>query len=740
MCIFAVLLFMFGSSPIFSSSTNLLFFDDFNYNSIHEMEKAGWKISGKTSNLYSQESIVGMHFKDGGPSIKRTFDLPPTFIIEIRARSPTNSRISFGLRLGNAEDVVWIDDNPNEGWLSLGIGGKWPGNSVYKGSDKLTDLRDFQIYKVYVDKGNVEVYKNDILIGSSYLSAWSQGGEFIFSSPTFWNTHQEFDYVKIYVKEQTSSSDKIVSLPASAIHGGKDTWLLEVDKQIVDVSPNETFTINVKYQIWSTPGIIRQAYFIASWTPTWPPPSGYYFPVYNGIPGNYPGVTETKTITIKAPSKPGEYVLWFVGHAHYSLSQAINSEIGERKDKTLSSKGHILVRVKQVDAPPSVIITEPSNGETFKIIDSSIKIRIRAQAIDDIGINKVEFFVNGDLIATDYDEPFETEEEFSAGTYTITIRAYDTSNQSNTENITIYVEKIDNPPTVMITTPKNGQTLIIGENSTEIEVVAEASDDYGIERVNFYVDGVYIGSDYSEPYTAKIRLYEGRHTIIAKAYDSSGKVDINGITVYVAPFSTISTSIIEPTINQTLSKKATIAFEYVVSNSTLFLKIESPYKVKDAQIIMKIPEIFEIYSYKCEGFLSGCMHLCTGTEHRWFVLREKELDENDGKLTLKFSLPENHSIKNLQLISVDLKNASGVLIYTNTDFPVTPKTILGKVYVTPNLTNYITESHNNHDEYAENAKHKMPSFRFVIGTIKNIVGNFFEFFKNLFSNIFGRPV
>ncbi len=147
-------------------------------------------------------------------------------------------------------------------------------------------------------------------------------------------------------KRINTPSDKIVGLPALAIHGGKDTWLLEVDKQVVEVNPGETFTVKVKHQIWSTPGIIRQAYFIASWTPTWPPPSGYYFPVYDGVPGNYPGVTGTKTITVKAPSKPGEYVLWFVGHAHYSLSQSINSETGERKDKIISSKGHILVRVK----------------------------------------------------------------------------------------------------------------------------------------------------------------------------------------------------------------------------------------------------------------------------------------------------------------------------------------------------------------------------------------------------------
>lgn len=530
----------------FAFSDSAIFSDDFDYSSVQEMTEAGWRVFGDTGGVYFQDSAVGTTFPGkNGPTIKRSINLPPDFVVELKVRSPSNSRISFGLSLIGVQDTVWIDDNPKEGWLYLGIGGNWPGNKVYKGSDKLTDLRDFQIFKIEVHEGNIKVYKNDVLIGSSYLSTWAQGGEFIFSSPTFWNTHQEYEYIKIYrqirqisstsststatytinfyasnggtitfdgktysdgdsdsyaegiyrakanpssgygfsawatsgglsvsdrysettqitisgdgnlaasfqpvVKFRTnppsigtiavsgtgkgtgtykneesalmeqdctncytitaispsnyvfigwdvsgslslsdstskstslivrgpgtitanfaqqipSPSERISDLPALAIHGGKDTWLLSVDRQIVEVEPGDTFSINVEYQIWSTPGTIRQAYFIASWTPSWPPPSGYYFPVYDGIPGDYPGVTGTKTLTIQAPSEPGEYVLWFVGHAHYSLEQAIATETNEKKDAILASKGHILVRVKeptppiQENQPPSAFI------------------------------------------------------------------------------------------------------------------------------------------------------------------------------------------------------------------------------------------------------------------------------------------------------------------------------------------------------------------------------------------------
>lgn len=586
-----------------------------------------------------------------------------------------------------------------------------------------------------------------------------------------------------FVKQSPSPSDKIVSLPALAIHGGKDTWLLEVDRQVVEVNLGETFTINVKYQIWSTPGIIRQAYFIASWTPTWPPPSGYYFPVYDGIPGSYPGVTGTKTITVKAPSKPGEYVLWFVGHAHYSLSQAINTETGERKDKILSSSGHILVRVKQ-DSPPSVTIIKPSNGEKFEIADTSIKIRIRAQATDDVGVSKVEFYVDGDLISTDYDEPFEIEKVFSEGSYTITVKAYDTSNQVGTDSVMIYVERVDNPPTVKIISPADGQVFTT-ENSVEIEVVAEARDDHGISKIEFYVDGAYITTDYSEPYKVITELSEGMHTITAKAYDTSGQVDTDSVTVevvivtptptpfvdvritkisggnlvpeelrrsyiavYVKNYGNVDTSckikvevygvnklskeqtlsvksgeetnvafywedlpldkykvkawlycngelrdfkekVIEigyaipsptltliptPTLTptQTQYQGATVTFEYETSTSTLSLEIDSPSQVKDAQIKIIIPQGSTIGSSECSGFLSGCTYLRAGTEHRWFVLRESGSGGKLGWLTLKLTLPEGYSIKDVKLVGINLKDVNGVPIQVDAIFPMTP--------------------------------------------------------------------
>ena len=59
--------------------------------------------------------------------------------------------------------------------------------------------------------------------------------------------------------------------------------------------------------------------------------------------------------------------------------------------------------------------------------------------------------------------------------------------------------------------------------------MAEAEDDSGIEKVEFYIDGNLVGEDTTEPYEysfRKIKLFKRfvrRHTISVIAYDNEGE-------------------------------------------------------------------------------------------------------------------------------------------------------------------------------------------------------------------------
>jgi len=75
-------------------------------------------------------------------------------------------------------------------------------------------------------------------------------------------------------------------------------------------------------------------------------------------------------------------------------------------------------------------------------------------------------------------------------------------------------------PTVEITYPPNNSSFTSG---TAINIVAEADDNEEVDNVKFYIDGVNLYDDSSEPYTYNwdtTDLTES-HTIYAKAYDTS---------------------------------------------------------------------------------------------------------------------------------------------------------------------------------------------------------------------------
>ena len=76
------------------------------------------------------------------------------------------------------------------------------------------------------------------------------------------------------------------------------------------------------------------------------------------------------------------------------------------------------------------------------------------------------------------------------------------------------------PPSVSITSPGNGTTV-----SGAITVTANATDDVGVTKVEFYLDGALQATDIISPYTWSWNsglTSNGSHTITAKAYDAAG--------------------------------------------------------------------------------------------------------------------------------------------------------------------------------------------------------------------------
>jgi chitinase len=122
-------------------------------------------------------------------------------------------------------------------------------------------------------------------------------------------------------------------------------------------------------------------------------------------------------------------------------------------------------------------------------------------------------------------------------TYYFVATAYDVfgseSPPSNEVSYTIPMAN-DTPPTVALITPLNGST--VARKST-VTIGANASDNVGVTKVEFYVNGSLICTDNTGSYTCawKVPAVSGRsYQLQAKAYDTAGKVGSSSIVSVIS--------------------------------------------------------------------------------------------------------------------------------------------------------------------------------------------------------------
>jgi len=183
--------------------------------------------------------------------------------------------------------------------------------------------------------------------------------------------------------------------------------------------------------------------------------------------------------------------------------------------------------------PPSVKITYPSDGDTV-----SGAITVKVNASDGSGVSKVELYKNGVLFAVDSEAPYEFYWDTTAdpdGVYVLAAKAYDVAGncgESSSVSVNVVNAKVldNNPPSVSIVQPLNGSTV-----SKTIDVAA--SDESGISRVEFYIDGKLAATVSGEPYVYRWNtrsVKNGWHTLTVKAYDKNGNTADASIKVYVS--------------------------------------------------------------------------------------------------------------------------------------------------------------------------------------------------------------
>ncbi|OQB20299.1 MAG: hypothetical protein BWY12_02359 [candidate division BRC1 bacterium ADurb.Bin183] len=164
---------------------------------------------------------------------------------------------------------------------------------------------------------------------------------------------------------------------------------------------------------------------------------------------------------------------------------------------------------------------------------------LSADASDNQGVSKVEFYLDDNLLGAAFSSPYQMKintHKYSDGSHRFSAKAYDLSNHSALDE---KLSEIDNKPnttlpSVTIMYPLKGQTV-----SGDIFVQAEANDDNGIFSGTFYVDGKWAGNwfpDIEGSKNAPINIpwhtaleTNALHRIAIQVYD----VDLNVGTTYL---------------------------------------------------------------------------------------------------------------------------------------------------------------------------------------------------------------
>jgi hypothetical protein len=138
---------------------------------------------------------------------------------------------------------------------------------------------------------------------------------------------------------------------------------------------------------------------------------------------------------------------------------------------------------------PTVSITAPANNATV-----SGNVTITANAADNVGVTKVEFYVDGTLKNTDTSSPYASNAidttALSNALHTLTAKAYDAANNSSTAAIGVTVQNGD---TTAPSTPTNLHTTSVSFNQVVFAWNA-STDNVGVSKYFIIRNGSTIGS------------------------------------------------------------------------------------------------------------------------------------------------------------------------------------------------------------------------------------------------------
>jgi hypothetical protein len=181
---------------------------------------------------------------------------------------------------------------------------------------------------------------------------------------------------------------------------------------------------------------------------------------------------------------------------------------------------------------PSAAITAPTSGQTL-----GGTVAVGVSAIDNVGVTKVELFVDNALRTTNTTSPYTFTLDTSSlanGTHALVAKAYDVAgNVGISSTVTVQVQNatVDSQaPVVSIASPTNGSVVSPGQVVT---VSASATDNVGVTRVDLFASGKLLCTATAAPYACAWKVPRkggASYALQAKGYDAAGNVGSSALT------------------------------------------------------------------------------------------------------------------------------------------------------------------------------------------------------------------
>ena len=175
---------------------------------------------------------------------------------------------------------------------------------------------------------------------------------------------------------------------------------------------------------------------------------------------------------------------------------------------------------------PTTAITSPAQSASV-----GSPVTISASASDNVGVTKVEIYVDSVLRTTLTSAPYNHVISLSLGSHSTYSKAFDPAGNTKTSSTVSFTVVDTTIPNVSITAPVNGATVSRGKTTT---IRVTATDNVAVTKVEFYVNGVLRGTDTTSSYTYNWAVPSTRnvvYTLMAKAYDQAGNTKTHTITV-----------------------------------------------------------------------------------------------------------------------------------------------------------------------------------------------------------------